>query len=134
MRVAKLVFAALAALYVKTISKVRCRCLCRFVVKSIQCQSRLQSEFLALPLLWDLRGNSARSQPRTVLRVVNGFGVSKFDVKPLPWVPEPQNLNERKLVRGKERRKKGGSGQMITQPRFGADQRDYESIRSPFAL
>ena len=22
---------------------------------------------------------------------------------------------------------------MITQPRFGADQRDYESIRSPFA-
>ena len=25
----------------------------------------------------------------------------------LPWVPEPQNLNERKLVRGKERRKKG---------------------------
>ena len=51
----------------------------------------------------------------------------------LPWVPEPQNLNERKLVRGKERRKKGGSGQMITQPRFGADQRDYESIRSPFA-
>ena len=39
----------------------------------------------------------------------------------LPWVPEPQNLNERKLVRGKERRKKGGSGQMITQPRFGAD-------------
>ena len=52
---------------------------------------------------------------------------------PVPWVPEPQNLNERKLVRGKERRKKGGSGQMITQPRFGADQRDYESIRSPFA-
>ena len=52
--------------------------------------------------------------------------------KCLPWVPEPQNLNERKLVRGKERRKKGGSGQMITQPRFGADQRDYESIRSPF--
>ena len=51
----------------------------------------------------------------------------------VPWVPEPQNLNERKLVRGKERRKKGGSGQMITQPRFGADQRDYESIRSPFA-
>ena len=51
----------------------------------------------------------------------------------LPWVPEPQNLNERKLVRGKERRKKGGSGQMIPQPRFGADQRDYESIRSPFA-
>ena len=51
----------------------------------------------------------------------------------IPWVPEPQNLNERKLVRGKERRKKGGSGQMITQPRFGADQRDYESIRSPFA-
>ena len=50
----------------------------------------------------------------------------------LPRVPEPQNLNERKLVRGKERRKKGGSGQMITQPRFGADQRDYESIRSPF--
>ena len=37
----------------------------------------------------------------------------------LPWVPEPQNLNERKLVKGKERRKKGGSGQMITQPRFG---------------
>ena len=27
----------------------------------------------------------------------------------LPWVPEPQNLNERKLVRGKERRKKGGN-------------------------
>ena len=26
----------------------------------------------------------------------------------LPWVPEPQNLNETKLVRGKERRKKGG--------------------------
>ena len=51
----------------------------------------------------------------------------------IPWVPEPQNLNERKLVRGKERRKKGGSGQMITPPRFGADQRDYESIRSPFA-
>ena len=25
----------------------------------------------------------------------------------LPWVPEPQNLGERKLVRGKERRKKG---------------------------
>ena len=48
------------------------------------------------------------------------------------WVPEPRNLDERK-VRGKERRKKGGSGQMITQPRFGADQRDYESIRSPFA-
>ena len=24
----------------------------------------------------------------------------------VPWVPEPQNLNERKLVRGKERRKK----------------------------
>ena len=51
----------------------------------------------------------------------------------VPWVPEPQNLNERKLVRGKARRKKGGSGQMITQRRFGADQRDYESIRSPFA-
>ena len=51
----------------------------------------------------------------------------------VPLVPEPQNLNERKLVRGKKRRKKGGSGQMITQPRFGADQRDYESIRSPFA-
>ena len=51
----------------------------------------------------------------------------------VPWVPEPQNLNERKLVRGKERRKKGGSGQMITQPRFGADQRNCESIRSPFA-
>ena len=27
--------------------------------------------------------------------------------KGLPWVPEPQNLNERNLVRGKERRKKG---------------------------
>ena len=54
-------------------------------------------------------------------------------LKDLPWVPEPQNLNEMKLVRGKERRKKGGSGQMITQPRFGADQHDYESIRSPFA-
>ena len=51
----------------------------------------------------------------------------------VPWVPEPRNLDERKLVRGKERRKKGGSGQLITQPRFGADQRDYESIRSPFA-
>ena len=51
----------------------------------------------------------------------------------IPWVPEPRNLDERKLVRGKDRRKKGGSGQMITQPRFGADQRDYESIRSPFA-
>ena len=25
----------------------------------------------------------------------------------VPWVPEPQNLNERKLVREKERRKKG---------------------------
>ena len=25
----------------------------------------------------------------------------------IPWVPEPQNLNEKKLVRGKERRKKG---------------------------
>ena len=46
---------------------------------------------------------------------------------------EPQNLHERKLVREKERRKKGGSGQMITQPRFGADQRDYKSFRSPFA-
>ena len=73
--------AALAALYVKTISNVRCRCLF-LSVKSIQCQSRLQSEFVALPLIWDLRGNSARSEPRTVLRVVNGFGVSKFDVKP----------------------------------------------------
>ena len=59
---------------------------------------------------------------------------------PLPWVPEPQNLHEkpqnlheRKLAREKERRKKGGSGQMITRSRFGADQRDYESIRSPFA-
>ena len=52
------------------------------MVKSIQCQSRLQSEFVALPLLWDPRGNSARRQPRTVLRVVNCFGVSKFDVKP----------------------------------------------------
>ena len=51
----------------------------------------------------------------------------------IPWVPEPRNLDGRKLVRGKERRKKGGSGQMITQPRFGAGQRDYESIRSPFA-
>ena len=62
--------------------------------------------------------------------------LSLYDTSPrgiLPWVPEPQNLNERKLVRGKERRKKGGSGQMITQPRFAADQRDYESIRSPFA-
>ena len=70
----------------KKISKVRYLCLflsfCRFVVKSIQCQSRLQSEFVALPLLWDVRGNSARSQLRTVLRVVHGFGVSKFDVKP----------------------------------------------------
>ena len=47
-------------------------------------------------------------------------------VNMIPWVPEPENLNERKLVRGKERRKKGGSGQMITPPRFGADQRDYE--------
>ena len=27
----------------------------------------------------------------------------------LPWVPEPQNLNEKKLVRGKERRKKGAT-------------------------
>ena len=53
--------------------------------------------------------------------------------KILPWVPEPQNLHERKLVREKERRKKGGSGQMMTQSRFGADQLDYESIRSPFA-
>ena len=35
-------------------------------------------------------------------------------------------------MKGKERRKKGGSGQMITQTRFGADQSDYESIRSPF--
>ena len=81
-----LLIAALAALYIKTISKVRYLCLflsfCRFVVKSIQCQSRLQSEFVALPLLWHVRGNSARSQLRTVLRVVNGFGVSKFDVKP----------------------------------------------------
>ena len=81
-----LIIAALAALYIKTISKVRYLCLflsfCRFVVKSIQCQSRLQSEFVALPLLWDVRGNSARSQLRTVLRVVNCFGVSKFDVKP----------------------------------------------------
>ena len=30
--------------------------------------------------------------------------ISTFDI---PWVPEPQNLNERKLVRGKERREKG---------------------------
>ena len=75
------IIAALAALYVKTISNVRCRCLF-LSVKLIQCQSRLQSEFVALPLIWDLRGNSARSEPRTVLRVVNGFGVSKFDVKP----------------------------------------------------
>ena len=30
----------------------------------------------------------------------------------LPWVPEPQNLNERKLVRGKERRKKGGKEEL----------------------
>ena len=60
---------------------------------------------------------------------INISGVARW----LPWVPEPQNLNERKLVRGKERRKKGVSGQMITQPGFGADQRDYESIRSPFA-
>ena len=71
--------AALAALYIDAISLSLS--FCRFVVKSIQCQSRLQSEFVVLPLLWDLRGNSARSQPRTVLRVVNGFGVSKFDVK-----------------------------------------------------
>ena len=80
------IVAALAALYIKTISKMRYLWLflsfCRFVVKSIQCQSRLQSEFVALPLLCDLLRNSARSQPRTVLRVVNGFGVSKFDVKP----------------------------------------------------
>ena len=27
----------------------------------------------------------------------------------VPWVPEPQNLNERKLVRGKESRKKGAT-------------------------
>ena len=27
----------------------------------------------------------------------------------VPWVPEPRNLDERKLVRGKERRKKGGT-------------------------
>ena len=27
----------------------------------------------------------------------------------IPWVPEPQNVDERKLVRGKERRKKGGN-------------------------
>ena len=26
----------------------------------------------------------------------------------VPWVPEPRNLSERKLVRGKERKKKGG--------------------------
>ena len=32
----------------------------------------------------------------------------------VPWVPEPQNLHKRKLVREKERMKKGGSGQVIT--------------------
>ena len=32
---------------------------------------------------------------------------SAFSSGRVPWVPEPQNLNERKLVRGKERRKKG---------------------------
>ena len=62
--------------------------------------------------------------------LIGTVGIATFG---LPWVPEPRNLDERKLVRGKERRKKGGSGQMITQRRFGADQRDYESIRSPFA-
>ena len=31
--------------------------------------------------------------------------------KNVPGVPEPRNLNERKLVRGKERRKKGGKKQ-----------------------
>ena len=34
-----------------------------------------------------------------------------WQIRPaLPWVPEPRNLDEMKLVRGKERRKKGGSG------------------------
>ena len=81
------VLAALAALYIKTISKVRYLCLFLFVdlwsnqFSASKCQSRLQSEFVALPLLWDVRGNSARSQLGTVLRVVNGLGVSKFDVK-----------------------------------------------------
>ena len=68
-----------------------------------------------------------------IIRILHGKKLYLIFGRLLPWVPEPQNLNERKLVRGKERKKKGGSGQMITQPRFGADQRDYESIRSPFA-
>ena len=67
------------------------------------------------------------------MRICPDHPLSGHSAVDLPWVPEPQNLNDRKLVRGKKRRKKGGSGQMITQPRFGADQRDYESIRSPFA-
>ena len=78
--VAVAVIAALAALHIKTISKVRYLCLfisfCRFLVKSIQCQSRLQSEFVALPLLWDLRGNSTRKQLHTVLRIESGSDVA----------------------------------------------------------
>ena len=46
-------------------------------------------------------------QPRSIkLRFV-------YQVLSLPWVPEPQNLNERKLVRGKERRKKGGRTELF---------------------
>ena len=39
-----------------------------------------------------------------LLRLKEFHGVATL----LPWVPESENLNERKLVRGKERRKKGG--------------------------
>ena len=64
---------------------------------------------------------------------VNAIPISKFVALSrlefciqIPWVPEPQNLNERKLVRGKERRKKGGSGQMITQPIFHTNEKSSQ--------
>ena len=77
-----------------------------------------------LPFLWHNSLQLKRSLSKLLDRAYPHIEV--------PWVPEPQNLHERELVREKERRKKGGSGQMITQSCFGADQRDYESIRSPF--
>ena len=55
----------------------------------------------SLNLQGDACGKSEKPPGRGVkfLKVVPCLGV--------PWVPEPQNLNERKLVRRKDRRKKG---------------------------
>ena len=89
----------------------------------------IMSDFNYCPLIWMFCGKDANVSQRIMWQDI----AAPFAELLVPWVPEPRHLDGRKLVRGKERRKKGSSGQMITQPRFGADQRDYESIRSPFA-